>query len=245
MSGSPAVRHYRSGPAGPRDRGRDFGAAHPDAIAATAGQYARLFEATAGGPVDMLAHGREQGVPFEVAHLSNSSATLARPDLAFDMVRPGIAVYGLSPFPLRGDMGLVPAMTVKTTVALVRSIRAGEGVSYGHVWVADRDTNVALLPIGYADGVVRGLSGRLEVLINGRRRRGVGRICMDQFVVDLGPGHLDVAEGDEAILFGPGSQGEPTAQDWADLLDTIHYEVVTGPRGRITRTYREAGNVEQ
>ena len=191
---------------------------------------------------DMLAHGREQGVPFEVAHLSNSSATLARPDLAFDVVRPGIAVYGLSPFPLRGDMGLVPAMTVKTSVTLVRSIRAGEGVSYGHIWVADRDTNVALLPIGYADGVVRGLSGRLEVLINGRRRRGVGRICMDQFVVDLGPGHLDVAEGDEAILFGPGSRGEPTAQDWADLLDTIHYEVVTGPRGRITRTYREAEN---
>ncbi len=193
---------------------------------------------------DMLAQGREHGVRFEVAHLSNSSATLARPDLAFDVVRPGIAVYGLSPFPLRGDMGLVPAMTVKTTVALVRSIRAGDGVSYGHDWVADRDTNVALLPIGYADGVVRGLSGRLEVLINGRRRRGVGRICMDQFVVDLGPGRLDVAEGDEAILFGPGSRGEPTAQDWADLLGTIHYEVVTGPRGRITRTYFGAENVE-
>ena len=194
---------------------------------------------------DMLAHGREQGVQFEVAHLANSSATLARPDLAFDLVRPGIAVYGLSPLPLRGDMGLVPAMTVKTVVALVRPICAGEGVSYAHTWVADRDTNVALLPIGYADGVVRGLSGRLEVLINGRRRRGVGRICMDQFVVDLGPGRLDVAEGDEAILFGPGDRGEPTAQDWADLLGTIHYEVVTGPRGRITRTYRGAENVEQ
>jgi alanine racemase len=194
---------------------------------------------------DMLAHGREQGVQFEVAHLANSSATLARPDLAFDLVRPGIAVYGLSPLPLRGDMGLVPAMTVKTSVALVRPIRVGEGVSYAHTWVADRDTNVALLPIGYADGVVRGLSGRLEVLINGRRRRGVGRICMDQFVVDLGPGRLDVAEGDEAILFGPGDRGEPTAQDWADLLGTIHYEVVTGPRGRITRTYRGAENVEQ
>jgi alanine racemase len=193
---------------------------------------------------DMLVHGREQGVRFEVAHLSNSSATLARPDLAFDVVRPGIAVYGLSPFPQRGDMGLVPAMTVKTTVALVRSISAGEGVSYGHIWVADRDTNVALLPIGYADGVVRGLSGRLEVLINGRRRRGVGRICMDQFVVDLGPGRPDVTEGDEAILFGPGSRGESTAQDWADLLGTIHYEVVTGPRGRITRTYRGAETVE-
>jgi alanine racemase len=194
---------------------------------------------------EMLTYGREQGLRFEVAHLSNSSATLARPDLAFDMVRPGIAVYGLNPFPLRADMGLVPAMTVKTTVALIRSIRAGEGVSYGHTWVADRDTNVALLPIGYADGVVRALSGRLEVLINGRRRPGVGRICMDQFVVDLGPGRPDVTEGDEVILFGPGNRGEPTAQDWADLLGTIHYEVVTSPRGRITRTYRGAETVER
>ena len=194
---------------------------------------------------DMLAQARSQGVRFEVAHLSNSSATLARPDLAFDLVRPGIAVYGLSPIPQRGDMGLRPAMTVKSTVALVRSIRAGDGVSYGHTWIADRDTNVALLPIGYADGVFRALSGRLEVLINGRRRRGIGRICMDQFVVDLGPGHPDVAEGDEAILFGPGGRGEATAQDWADLLGTIHYEVVTGPRGRITRTYREVDTVER
>ena len=191
---------------------------------------------------DMLAQARDQGVRFEVAHLSNSSATLSRPDLAFDLVRPGIAVYGLSPVPERGDMGLVPAMTVKCAVALVKSIRAGEGVSYGHTWVADRDTNLALLPIGYADGVFRTLGGRLDVLINGRRRRGVGRICMDQFLVDLGPGQVDVAEGDEVILFGPGSGGEPTAQDWADLLGTIHYEVVTSPRGRIIRTYREARN---
>ena len=194
---------------------------------------------------EMLAQARNQGVRFEVAHLSNSSATMSRPDLAFDMVRPGIAVYGLSPVPELGDMGLVPAMTVKCAVALVKSIRAGEGVSYGHTWIAERDTTVALMPIGYADGVFRSLGGRLDVLINGRRRPGVGRICMDQFLVDLGPGQIDVAEGDEAILFGPGSTGEPTAQDWADLLGTIHYEVVTSPRGRITRTYREAETVER
>lgn len=185
---------------------------------------------------------RDQGVHFEVAHLSNSSSTMSRPDLAFDMVRPGVAVYGLSPVPALGDMGLVPAMTVKCAVALVKSIRAGEGVSYGHTWIAEHDTTVALMPIGYADGVFRALGGRLDVLINGRRRPGVGRICMDQFVVDLGPGNVDVTEGDEAILFGPGARGEPTAQDWADLLGTIHYEVVTSPRGRITRTYREAGH---
>jgi alanine racemase len=191
---------------------------------------------------DMLAQAREHGVRFELAHLSNSSATMSRPDLALDMVRPGIAVYGLSPVPSRGDMGLIPAMTVKCPVALVKSIRAGDGVSYGHTWIAERDTTVALLPVGYADGVFRALGGRLEVQINGRRRPGVGRVCMDQFVVDLGPGQVDVAEGDEAILFGSGTGGEPTAQDWADLLGTIHYEVVTSPRGRITRTYREAEN---
>jgi alanine racemase len=191
---------------------------------------------------EMLAHAHDQGLRFEVAHLSNSSATMSRPDLAFDLVRPGIAVYGLSPVPQLGDVGLKPAMTVKCAVALVKSIRAGESVSYGHTWTAQRDTNLGLLPIGYADGVFRSLGGRLDVLINGRRRPGVGRICMDQFVVDLGPGQPDVAEGDEAILFGPGTGGEPTAQDWADLLGTIHYEVVTSPRGRITRTYREAEN---
>jgi alanine racemase len=194
---------------------------------------------------DMLAQARDQGVKFEVAHLSNSSATMSRPDLAFDLVRPGIAVYGLSPVPDRGDMGLVPAMTVKCPVALVKSIRAGEGVSYGHTWIAERDTNLALLPVGYADGVFRSLGGRLGVQINGRRYPGVGRVCMDQFVVDLGPGTPDVAEGDEATLFGPGASGEPTAQDWADLLGTIHYEVVTSPRGRITRTYREAEGPER
>jgi alanine racemase len=194
---------------------------------------------------EMLAQARSQGVRFEVAHLSNSTATMRRPDLAFDMVRPGVAVYGLSPVPALGDMGLVPAMTVKCAVALVKSVRAGEGVSYGHTWIAERDSTVALMPIGYADGVFRALGGRLEVLINGKRRPGVGRICMDQFLVDLGPGQIDVAEGDEAILFGPGSRGEPTAQDWADLLGTIHYEVVTSPRGRITRTYREAETVDR
>ena len=194
---------------------------------------------------EMLAQARDQGVRFEIAHLSNSSATMSRPDLAFDMVRPGIAVYGLSPVPELGDMGLIPAMTVKCAVALVKSVRAGEGVSYAHTWIAERDTTVALMPVGYADGVFRSLGGRLDVLINGSRRPGVGRICMDQFLVDLGPGPLDVAEGDEAILFGPGTSGEPTAQDWADLLGTIHYEVVTSPRGRITRTYREAETVEQ
>ena len=185
----------------------------------------------------MITEARGRGIEFEVAHLSNSPSTMTRPDLGFDMVRPGIAVYGLSPMPELGDMGLRPAMTLKCPVAMVKPISAGDGVSYGHAWVADRDTTVALLPLGYADGVFRTLSGRIDALINGRLRRNVGRICMDQFLVDLGPGAVDVAEGDEAILFGPGSAGEPTAQNWADLLGTINYEVVTSPRGRVRRRY--------
>lgn len=187
---------------------------------------------------DMRTHAAEQGVHFELAHLSNSPAAMTRPDLAFDMVRPGIAIYGQTPIPSRGDMGLRPAMTLKCPVALIRSLKAGDGVSYGHTWIAEQDTTVALLPIGYADGVFRTLSGCIDVLINGRLRRSVGRICMDQFVVNLGAGPVDVVEGDDAILFGPGTQGEPTAQDWAELLGTINYEVVTSPRGRVIRTYR-------
>jgi len=192
---------------------------------------------------DMLAQAQASGVRYEIAHLSNSSSAMTRPDLAYDMIRPGIAVYGLSPVPERGQMGLIPAMTLRCPVVLVKSVHAGEGVSYGHIWTADRDTTLALLPIGYADGVYRALSGRFDVLINGRRRPNVGRVCMDQFVVDLGPGETGVCEGDTAVLFGPGADGEPTAQDWADALDTIHYEVVTAPRGRVTRVYREGGTI--
>ena len=134
-------------------------------------------------------------------------------------------------------MGLRPAMTLKSPVALVRRLAAGDGVSYGHTWVAETDTTVALIPLGYADGVFRALSGRMSVLINGKLRPNVGRICMDQFVVDLGPGPVDVSEGDDAVLFGPGDDGEPTTQDWATTLGTINYEVVTSPRGRVSRVY--------
>ena len=188
---------------------------------------------------DMRTQAREAGVEFEIAHLSNSPATMTRPDLAFDMVRPGIAVYGQTPIPARGDMGLRPAMTLKCRVALVRSLKAGDGVSYGHTWMAEADTTVALIPLGYADGVFRALGGRIGVLINGQRRPSVGRICMDQFVVDLGPGAVDVREGDDAILFGPGDDGELTTLDWAELLGTINYEIVTSPRGRVSRQYVE------
>lgn len=168
-------------------------------------------------------------------HLANSAAVLTRPDLHFDLVRPGIAVYGLDPVPHAGDHDLRPAMTFRSSVALTKRIAAGESVSYGHSWTAQQPANLALVPVGYADGVPRTLSGRLSVWLAGRRRPVVGRVCMDQIVVHCGDDA--VAPGDEVVVFGPGDRGEPTAAEWADALGTIHYEIVTGMyRPRVSRT---------
>lgn len=187
-----------------------------------------------------LADAARMGLVPEAAHLSNSAATLTRADLRFDMVRPGIALYGLSPVPDLGTFGLQPVMTFRSRVALVKKVAAGEGVSYGHTWIAPHDTTVALLPVGYADGIPRALGGRFDVWLGDDRRPGIGRVCMDQLVVDLGPDGAGVREGDTAVFFGAGGDGErgvPHAQEWADKLDTIHYEVVTSVRGRTVRTY--------
>ncbi|WP_338079859.1 alanine racemase [Antrihabitans stalactiti] len=187
--------------------------------------------------LDAIAAAKARGLVPELVHLANSASTVTRPDMQFDMVRPGIAVYGLSPVPELGDFDLIPAMSAKARVALVKEVAAGEGVSYGHEWIAPRDTVVALLPVGYADGVPRLLGGKFDVLLGGIRRPAIGRVCMDQFVVDLGPDGGGVEEGDEAELFGTGDRGGPRAQDWADTLGTIHYEIVTGMRGRTVRRH--------
>jgi alanine racemase len=186
--------------------------------------------------LDAIAAAKEFGLEPELAHLANSAAALTRPDLAFDMVRPGIALYGLSPVPEISDFGLRPAMTFQARVVLVKRVAAGEGVSYGHEWVAPRDTTVALLPAGYADGVFRSLGGSIAVRIGERSYPSVGRVCMDQLVVDLGANAEGIGEGDTAVLFG-GNPGDPRAQQWADLLGTIHYEIVCSPRGRVVRRY--------
>ncbi|WP_340684729.1 alanine racemase [Amycolatopsis coloradensis] len=172
-------------------------------------------------------------------HIANSAAVLTRPDLHFDLVRPGIAIYGLNPVPTGDD--LRPTMTFKSSVVLTKRIPAGESVSYGHSWTAERDTTLALVPVGYADGVPRSLSGRMDVLLAGKRRPVVGRVCMDQLIVDCGDDEPSI--GSEVILFGAGASGEPTAREWADKLGTIDYEIVTSMyRPRIHRTYLEAGS---
>ncbi|OLF04945.1 alanine racemase [Actinophytocola xinjiangensis] len=170
-------------------------------------------------------------------HLANSAATLTRPDLHLDLVRVGIAMYGLNPVAQPED--LRPVMSFRSSVVLTKRIAAGESVSYGQTWTAATDTNLALVPAGYADGVPRALSGRLHVWLAGRRRPVVGRVCMDQLVVDCGDDRVPV--GEQVVLFGDGSAGEPTATEWADTLGTIDYEIVTGLyRPRVTRTYRGA-----
>ncbi len=184
----------------------------------------------------MVGEARAAGLDPEVVHAANSAATLTRPDLRFDMVRPGIALYGLSPMPEVSDFGLRPVMRLSGRFINVKTVRAGEGVSYGHTWTAPHDTVVGVLPLGYADGVPRTLSGRFDVTVDGERRPSVGRVCMDQFVVDLGPGS-PVRIGDEAVIFGDPRRGEPHAQEWAEKLGTIHYEVVTGVKGRVQRRY--------
>jgi alanine racemase len=171
-------------------------------------------------------------------HLSNSAATLTRPSARFDLVRCGIATYGLSPVPdvaPSAQLGLRPAMTLRARLAAVRSVGAGQGVSYGHTHVTGRATTLGLVPAGYGDGIPRHASDRASVQVGGHRRPVVGRVCMDQLVVDLdGTG---AAVGDPVVLFGPGDDGEPTAQDWAEAAGTISYEIVTRLGGRIARRH--------
>lgn len=180
--------------------------------------------------VDAAARG---GVRVPYRHIANSAATLTLPAAHFDLVRPGIAVYGLAPVP--GRFALTPAMTLRAAAASVKRVAAGEGVSYGHEYVTPRETTLVLVPLGYADGVPRHASKVGPVWVNGARTTVAGRVCMDQIVVDVGD--LAVAPGDEVVLFGPGTRGEPTAQDWADAAGTIHYEIVTRIGPRVTRTY--------
>lgn len=169
-------------------------------------------------------------------HLSNSGAILLRPQARYDLVRAGLAMYGLDPAPGRSpDLGLVPAMTVRANLALAKKVSAGARVSYGGTWTATKDTTLGLVPVGYGEGVPRSAANRAEVLIAGRRRPIRGSVCMDQIVVDLEGD--DPCPGEEVILFGPGTRGEPTAQDWAIASGTISWEIITRMGGRLARRF--------
>ncbi|MGY1498214.1 alanine racemase [Streptomyces sp. QTS52] len=187
---------------------------------------------------EMVAYAERHGLRPDVRHLANSPAVLSRPDTHFDLVRTGVAVYGISPSPEIGtsaDLGLRPVMTLAASLALVKHVPGGHGVSYGHHYVTPGATTLGLVPVGYADGIPRHASGTGPVLIGGKWRTVAGRVAMDQFVVDLGGD--EPAAGAEVLLFGPGDRGEPTAEDWAQAAGTIAYEIVTRIGTRVPRVY--------
>lgn len=181
---------------------------------------------------------RAAGLRPEVLHLANSAGALLRPSSRFDLVRIGIASYGLDPSRGLSPVPLRPAMRVVAEVAMVKDVPTGQGVSYNHRWTAPAATRVALVPVGYADGVSRAASNRAEVLIGGATAPVRGTICMDQFVVEIGP-DSPVTVGDEIVLWGD----RPSAQDWAEAAGTISYEVVTRIGGRLTRRYEDSGEI--
>jgi alanine racemase len=182
-----------------------------------------------------VALAEKAGARPQLRHLANTPATLTLPETWFDLVRSGGAVVGLSTLPGGAPNWLRPAMTVRARLVSVKRVPAGTGVSYGHRYVTSRESTLGLIPLGYAEGVPRDASDRGPLQVRGQRWTISGTVCMNQIVVDFGDQH--VSPGDEAVLFGPGDSGEPTAQEWADVLGTLSYEIVTRFAGRVPRSY--------
>ena len=170
-----------------------------------------------------------------ICHAANSAATLREPASHFDMVRCGVAVYGLDPFQADpAAEGLAPALSLESWVAAIKRFESGESAGYGRRWAAQRSTSVATLPIGYGDGWRRALSNDCDVLIRGRRHPLVGTVSMDNVTVDLGP-DTDVEVGDAAVLIGEQGRGRILCEEVARRLDTINYEVTCGLSARVLR----------
>ncbi len=173
--------------------------------------------------------------PSVLAHAANSAAVLRDPRSHFDMARCGVAVYGLDPFQRDpAAHGLAPALSLHSHVADVKRFAAGAGAGYGQTWRAAEDTWVGVIPLGYGDGVRRGLSNNAEVLVRGRRHPLVGTVSMDNVTIDLGP-ETEVEPGDEAVLIGAQGEERILAEEVADRLDTINYEVTCGVSARVPR----------
>jgi alanine racemase len=175
------------------------------------------------------------GASPEVRHLANTPATLTLPQTRFDMVRCGGGTVGLPTLPGPMPDWLRPSMTVRARLVQVKEVPPGAAVSYGHRYVTSSNSVLGLVPVGYAEGVPRDASGLVQVYARGRRWFISGTVSMNQFVVDFGAD--PATEGDEVLLFGPGDSGEPTAQDWADAVGTISYEIATSFGGRLPRSY--------
>jgi alanine racemase len=196
---------------------------------ATGAQLAAFKEA--------LAAAESAGITPRLRHIANTAAALDVPEARYDLVRVGGGSYGLATLPGGAPGWLRPAMTLRARLAMVKRVPAGTGVSYGHKYRTARESTLGLVPLGYADGIPRAAANQPLVFARGRRWPIAGTVCMDQLVVDFGD--EPVAEGDEVVLFGPGDDGEPTAQEWGDTLGTISYDMVTGIGARVPRTHHE------
>jgi alanine racemase len=196
---------------------------------------------------EAVAAAESAGIDVEVRHLANTPATFSRPDCHFDLVRVGLGIYGLSPFSDQGsaDLGLQPVMTFSTVVSNCKEVPAGQGVSYGYAYRTHKPTTLGLIPVGYGDGVPRIATGA-PVLVGNRIHPVVGRIAMDQLVIDFGTtGLVDTPDsplGKRAVLFG--AADSPAVEDWAAAAQTINYEIVTRISDRVERVYLEAPREE-
>lgn len=218
---------------------------------ASTASHVRIFEEG----LSILA---DAGITPHIRHLSATSGILWHPEAHYDMVRAGIGLYGLSPDPAvatADELGLIPALELHAPLTSVKVIEEGTPASYGGTWVAPTRRWIGLVPLGYGDGIFRAASNNARVVV--RTEAGllnaplVGRVCMDQFMVDLGPaegepgtptarsGDAPAAVGDTAVLFGTGALGEPLADEWADAASTINYEIVTNLGAHIPRAYRD------
>ena len=183
---------------------------------------------------------RRWGGRFVLRHCANSGGVLffREEGMCLDMVRPGLLTYGVYPDERRGGVDLTPVMSLKSRVAALTHHKKGDSISYGRTWTAERDCTLAVLPIGYADGLHRCLSNKMEVFLHGKRARQVGRICMDMCMVDV-TDLPEVRPGDVATVFGPGADGEPTAAELAEKAGTIPYELLCAVSPRVPRIYHE------
>jgi alanine racemase len=182
---------------------------------------------------------RAAGLEPALRHVSSSANILDRPEFAFDMVRAGLAFYGLAPADhlAPADFGLRPALTVTAPVVLVKKVPAGTGVSYEHQAITHEPRYLGLIPLGYADGIPKGITGRSLVLLGGRRVPVIGKGCMDQFMVDLGPDAQGVTVGDTAVLFGDPRTGAASADDWGAAIGSHGDEIINRIAPRLPRTY--------
>ena len=186
---------------------------------------------------EVLERLERESIPVPLKHAANSAGLIAYPEAHFDMVRPGIAVYGYHSSPVIEDLEphLKPALTLTAPITFVKEVKAGTSVSYGATWTASRDTKIATVRLGYGDGLFRTLSGQLCVTVQGEKRPLAGRICMDQIMIDVGD--LDVQQGERVTLFGPNGQ---SAEDLAGMANTISYELLTRLGPRIERIYERS-----